>query len=143
MNTLAVIYILLYKGKREGRQIEIASQSEIVEAAERNLKSAEISNQMLIDRINDLKSELDAERDARQAEVQAEREARQKEVEYLRRRLAEYDREVRDLKNWAAQLMKQVLEAGKIPAAYLPSLEDSDPALRPVRKESNKPKDEK
>lgn len=148
INGLSIVYFAWKKNKPEVKKLEVESESEIVEAAERNLESAKISNQMLIDRINELKKdledekqtrrdELEAQRISMQSKIDAETEARRKESEYLRRRLKEAEREARDYRSWAANLAKQVVRAGQIPTPFIPSsLEDSDPSLAAMSKET-------
>ncbi len=142
-NALIAAYVLLYKSKREGRKLEVDSESELIE---RTLKSAELSNQMLIERIEELKKELEEEKEARKAEfeqeraerdaaIAAEREARKKEVDRLRIKLNDSERENRDLRKWSAQLVRQLVEDAKlVPVPYIPSPpEDSEPKIPVVK----------
>ena len=143
LNTLAIAYMVLYKGKREAAKTEVEADNEFIEGAER---SAKLSEDLLTQRIKDLKEELEAlkvnskaelqaEREARGKEIEAEREARRKEGEYLRKRLREAEREGRDLRRWAAALVKQVVEAGKEPARFIPSLSEDSDQLNAITRE--------
>lgn len=123
-NALSIIYFSWKRNKPEVKKLEAESDSEVVEAAERSLKGAEISGNMLIQRINELKSELDDEKKARKTDA-----------EYFRRRIKEIDREARDYRLWAAKLAKQVIEAGKVPVAFVPSMNDTDPLLTAITRE--------
>ena len=157
LNAAFLLYAGLKKLKPEVKKLETEGDSDIVdmavEAAERNLAGAKISNEMLVQRIDDLKieveterrlrkEELEAERQARALELQAERDARKKEGEYLRRRIRDAEREARDYRSWAAKLVKQIVDAGKIPATFVPSsMEDSEqgiPTIRDGMGDSNK-----
>lgn len=126
--------------KPEVKKMETDADLDILEGAAK-------SQQMLIDRINDLQSQLNLEREARKADLQQERAARQAELEteraartkseeYLRRRIREAEREARDYRQWAAKLVKQVVEAGKVPAAFIPSSEDSETGISAIRPDS-------
>ncbi len=141
-------FVALKKWKPEVKKMDAETDSEIVEAANLNLDGAKKINQMLTDGINQLKSDLEEERKARRTELQqerdtrksemdAEREARRKETEYLRKRIRDAEREARDYRAWAAQLVRQVVEAGKIPIAFLPSVSDeSEPNIPTIQQEN-------
>lgn len=142
-NAIIAAYVLLYRNKREGRKLEVDSESELIE---RTLKSAGLSNQMLIERIDELKNDLEEEREARRLELEqeradrdaaiaTEREARKKEVERLRTKLNDSERENRDLRKWSAQLVKQIVEDAKlVPVPFIPSPpDDSDPNIIPIK----------
>lgn len=141
----AMIAIAAWKKlKPEVKKLENETEMQEAEVAQLNLKSAEISTQMLINRVNELKEELEEERATRKRELEEQRlsmqtkldaeiEARRKETEYLRRRIKEADREARDYRLWAAKLVKQVVESGKVPHPFVPtSLEDSDPSIAAI-----------
>lgn len=131
INGIFLAYTAWKKFKPELKQMDAQGDIDV-------LKGAEISNQMLVDRINEMKAQRDAdivnwkaelqqEREARKAELAAEKEARRVEVERLRWRMKEAEREARDYRSWAAKLVKQVVDAGREPAAFVPSLaEDSE-----------------
>lgn len=114
-------WLALKKGKPEVKKLELEGESEIVDAAHLNLESAQLSTRMLMDRIEELKRDIDAEK-----------KARQEDRLYFTRRVKEIDREARDLRNWAAKLAKQVIEAGKVPAPFISSSEDSDPLIQAI-----------
>lgn len=138
---------LAYQGwkklKPEVKKLETEVDLDVLEGAAR-------SQQMLIDRINDLQSQLNAEREARRLELsqerearklelQSEKDARKKESEYLRRRIKDAEREARDYRQWAARLVKQVVEAGKVPAAFIPSPSDeSETGISVISDEGDK-----
>lgn len=134
INTLGILYIALKKWKpevkkleAEGEKTEAEVDSEIVAAANVNLAGAEISAKMLIQRIAELREDLDNEK-----------KARREDAAYFRRRFREAEREARDYRNWAAQLSKQVIEAGKIPIPFAPSPFDDSEKLRAVTSEEKK-----
>jgi hypothetical protein len=134
LNTVWLLYAAWKKFKPELKKMDTEGDIDI-------LKGAEISNQMLVDRINEMKAqreadvaiwkgELQQEREARKAELAAEKEARKKESDYLRRRIKEAEREARDYRSWAAKLVKQVVNSGQIPAEFVLSLpEDSETGI--------------
>lgn len=149
VNTAMIIYAAWKKLKPEVKKMDAEVDSEIVEAAELNLKGAQVSTTMLLERIADLKMELEterrlrkeelaAERAAREADLEAERAARKKEGEYLRRRFKEAEREARDYRQWAAKLAKQVVESGKVPAPFIPSPDDSETGISAIRGNNDK-----
>lgn len=121
-NATWIIYSSWRKNKPEVKKLETEVDSEIVEAANANLEGAKISAEMLLSRINELKADLEAAK----ANIEAERNLRKADREYFSRRLAESDREARDYRLWAAKLVKQVVEAGKIPVAFIPSTGESE-----------------
>ena len=135
INTLVIAYLAFKKGKPEVKKLEIEGDSEIVGAANLNLEGAKISAQMLLDRINELKGELDQERQARKLESDEAETKRREDIEYFRRRIRDLERESRDYRSWAAKLVKQVVEAGKIPVPFVPSFGDSDISIQAVRTE--------
>lgn len=140
INAAFLIYAAWRKLKPEVKKLETEVDLDVLEGAAR-------SQQMLIDRINDLQSQLNLEREARKADLQQERDARKAELEteraartkseeYLRRRIREAEREARDYRQWAAKLVKQVVEAGKVPAAFIPSSEESETGISAIRQET-------
>jgi polyhydroxyalkanoate synthesis regulator phasin len=126
LNSAQILYQAWKKFKPEIKKLEVEGDTEIVEAANLNLEGAKASAAILLDRINELKKELDEEKAARKEEFEREKSARAEDAEYFRRRIKELDREARDYRLWAAQLVKQVVEAGKIPVPFLPSINDSE-----------------
>ena len=159
INACILAYAAWKKLKPEIKKMDSETDLDVLEGAAK-------SQQMLIDRINDLQMQLTAERDVRQSELQqernarladlkaekearlaelkAEKEARRKESDYLRRRIKEAEREARDYRLWAAKLVKQVVESGKIPAAFIPSLaEDTDTGIPHINEDTGKDSNDK
>lgn len=124
VNTIMLVYQLSRKIKPEVKKLELEGDAELVDAAHLNLESAEVSTKLLMNRIDELKKA-----------VEEERKARQDDANYFRRRIRELDREARDYRLWAARLAKQVIEAGKQPLPFIPSLGDSDPLIDAMEKE--------
>ena len=126
--TLIQISLMAYqsmrKNKPEVKKLEVEGDSEIVDAAHVNMESAEISTKLLLARIEELKKD-----------VEAEKKARQEDRQYFNRRVRDLDKELRDYRNWAAGLAKQVIQAGKQPIPFLSSLNDSDPLIVAITKE--------
>jgi predicted RNase H-like nuclease (RuvC/YqgF family) len=144
INGASLVYFAWKKLKPEVKKMEGEAESELQEAANLNLEGAKVSAQMLLDRINELKGELDTERTLRrEGMAQAEKshkeslasleKSRREDIEYFRRRIKDLDRELRAYRSWAATLTKQVVEAGKIPAQLVLSLNDSEPSVTSIR----------
>jgi len=144
INAASLVYFAWKRLKPEVKKMEIDVESDIAELENLRMEGAKISAQMLLDRINELKGELDMERKLRkEGMAQAEAEFREKyeslekrrrdDAEYFRRRIKDLERDNRDYKNWAAKLIKQVVEAGKIPVPFVPSYGDSDPSVTAIR----------
>lgn len=138
-NTLGILYIALKKWKpevkkleAEGEKTEAEVDSEIVQAANVNLAGAEISSKMLIQRIAELREDLENEK-----------KARRDDAAYFRRRFREAEREARDYRNWAAQLAKQVIELGKTPIPFSPSPLDDSEKLRAVSEQKRDESEER
>lgn len=144
LNTLGILYFSFRKNKKEVKRLDAEAESEIVDAANLNLEGARVSVQILLDRINELKEEnereaaelkeaLEMEKNTRIKELAQERKAREDDARYFRRRIKDLEREYRDYRSWAAKLVKQVVEAGRIPVPFEPSISDSDfaQAIRP------------
>lgn len=143
VNAAFLIYSALKKLRPEIKKMDSEIDLDVLEGAAK-------SQQMLIDRINDLQTQLNAEREARKLELaqerearklelQAEKDARRKESEYLRRRIKDAEREARDYRQWAARLVKQVVEAGKVPAAFIPTpSDDSETGISAILDEGDK-----
>lgn len=126
LNLGAFTYLAFRKLKPQVKKLDAEVDSEIVESANLNLEGAKISAQMLLDRINELKTELDSERNARKDEQARNEQTRRDDAEYFRRRIKDVEREAADLRHWASKLVKQVVDAGQVPAPFLPSYHDSD-----------------
>lgn len=111
-----IIYSSYKKNKPEVKKLEHEADSEMAEATGVILEGTKLSGEILMARILELKNDLENEK-----------RIRREESEYLRRRLRETERESRDYRVWAAKLAKQVIEAGQIPATFVPSSGDSEP----------------
>lgn len=134
------------KNKPEVKKLDAEVESEFAEATNINLEGAKISAQILLDRINELKGELDTEKKRRREEIASleshysgrlERmeRVRKDDVEYFRRRIKDLEREARDYRSWAAKLSKQVVDAKLIPVPFVPTFTDSDVGITAVRPE--------
>ena len=142
INSAALIYLGFKKLKPEVKKMSVDTDSEIVDAANMNLEGAKVSAAMLLDRINELKRDLDTEKAARKEEQALNEKLRRDDAEYFRRRIKDLEREGRDYRSWAANLARQVVQAGLIPAPFIPSLTDSETGIQPIRSElENKPRD--
>jgi HPt (histidine-containing phosphotransfer) domain-containing protein len=117
INVGAILWDKIKKTKPEVKKLEAEGESEIVEAAHTNLEASEISTKQLMNRIEELKVAIDAEK-----------ELRRQDRLYFARRIRELDRELHDYRNWAAQLAKQVIAAGGKPEPFTLSL-DTDKGL--------------
>lgn len=124
INTIYLIYGAWKKLKPEVKKMELEADSEIADAANVNLAGAKMSGEMLMQRINELKDDLNSEK-----------KARKEDIEYFKRRLKEIDREARDYRMWSARLAKQVIEAGKVPVPFISTSGDSDPLISVITKE--------
>lgn len=132
LNASAIVYFSLKKLKPEVKHLDVEADADLVGAANLNLEGAKISAQMLLDRINELKSELDTERKSRREEQEANERLRRDDLEYFRRRIRDMERESRDYRAWASKLVKQLVDAGHIPVSFVPTI-DSDPSVTAVR----------
>lgn len=131
-NSIWIIWSSWKKNKPEVKKLEADVDSEIVEAAVNSLEGAKISGEMLLNRINELKIDLETEKASRKSDA-----------DYFRRRLRESDKEARDYRIWAARLAKQVIEAGKIPVSFEPTPSESDTHIpRIAEKEQDRRKDD-
>jgi len=144
LNTGFLVYFAWKRNKPEVKKLDVEADSEIVDAANLNLEGAKVSASMLLDRINELKGDLDKERQQRkegmeQAELKRAQEvatlekARREDADYFRRRIKDLERESRDYRSWAAKLVKQVVEAGKVPIPFIPTFGDSETNLTAIR----------
>ena len=124
VNVFIMAYQAWKRNKPEIKKMEAEGESEIVDAAHTNLEGAKISTEMLVNRIKELKTDLDEEKKARKTDA-----------DYFRRRIRDIEREARDYRLWAARLAKQVIEVGKVPAPFISSLNDSDPLITAITKE--------
>lgn len=144
INTGFLLYFAWKKLKPEVKKIDIEADSEIVDAANLNLEGAKISASMLLDRINELKGELATEtkkrRDGieqveqnRRVEIAALEKKRSDDARYFRRRIKDLEKDARDYRLWAAKLVKQVVEAGKVPVPFTPSFGESEQGVTSIR----------
>jgi len=123
------------KTETETEKTEAEIESEFAQAAETTAKGATVSSQLLMDRIKELREDLENEK-----------KARREDAAYFRRRFREAEREARDYRLWAAKLVKQVVEAGKIPAEFVMSPSDSEqgiPTVNPNTMDKKEIKDRK
>lgn len=124
INVAIMAYQAWKKNKPEIKKIDAEGDSVIVDAAHTNLQGAEISTELLISRVKELK-----------AEIEEERKARKLDADYFRRRIKDIEKEARDYRLWAARLAKQVIEVGKVPVPFISSLNDSDPLISAITRE--------
>lgn len=104
------------------------------------LEGAEVSQNMLVNRVNELKQQIEDERKAWKSALDEEREARRRGEQYLRQRIAEAEGEAKAYRRWSAQLVKQVVEAGKVPAAFVPFTGDSETSIPAMPKDGSNEK---
>lgn len=139
-----LLYSAWKKLKPEVKKMDTEADLDSIEAAAK-------SQQLLVDRINELeeliteernhrKQELEQERANWRAELEAEKEARKRDKEYFQRRFLEADGEARAYRRWAAALVKQVVEAGKVPAAFIPFSDESQQGITTIRVEEDEKK---
>lgn len=110
-------------------------ESELSHAAQVTAEGATVSGKLLMDRIRELREDLENEK-----------KARREDAAYFRRRFREAEKEARDYRLWAAQLAKQVIEAGKIPVPFSASPTESEqgiPAVNPNSMDAKEVKDRK
>lgn len=105
--------------------------SELAAAAQTTAQGATVSSQLLMQRITELRQDLNNAKE----DLENEKRSRREDAAYFRRRFREAEREARDYRLWAAKLVKQVVEAGKVPAEFVPSSGDSETDIPIVRKE--------
>lgn len=126
INSVQIIIAAWRKLKPEIKKLEMEGDSELVDATNKTLEGARTSSAILLDRINELKQELADEKKERKDEMDELNRQRDEDREYFKRRIKELDREARDYRVWAAQLARQVIEAGKIPVPFVQSPSDSE-----------------
>jgi hypothetical protein len=130
--TVANTFWITYKAWKELRpgikKIEVETEktdaeieSELSHAAQVTAEGATVSSKLLMDRIKELREDLENEK-----------RARREDAAYFRRRFREAEKEARDYRLWAAKLVKQVVEAGKIPAEFVMSPADSEQGIPSV-----------
>jgi uncharacterized protein YoxC len=134
INSVQIIVAAWRKLKPEIKKLETETESEAVETSNLSLEGAKTSATILLDRINELKKDLEDEKKARKEEISRLTQQRADDAEYFGRRIKELAKESSDYRLWAAQLAKQVIEAGKIPVPFVPSTSDSD-RIQAIQKE--------
>lgn len=122
ISSLVIAIISWRKWKPEVKKLEGEEQSEIGEAAESVASGAKSVVEGLQVRVTQL-----------EAQLKAEQESRKRDTEYLRRRIRDAEQESRDYRNWAAQLARQVIQAGGQPVPFLPT-EDTETGLSAASK---------
>lgn len=123
------------KIESDTEKTDAETDSEIANAAEVIARGTTVSSQVLVERIRELREDLENEK-----------KARREDAAYFRRRFREAEKDARDLRNWAARLAKQVIEAGKIPEPFIISPSDSEqgiPTINPNSMDSKEIKDRK
>jgi hypothetical protein len=100
----------LKKAEAEADKVEAETESELYTGAQVIAEGATVSGKLLMDRIRELREDLENEK-----------KARSEDAAYFRRRFREAERESRDYRNWAATLAQQVIKLGGIPAVFTPS----------------------
>lgn len=111
----------LKKIEADTEKTDAEVESELASAAETTAKGATVSSQLLMERIRELREDLENEK-----------KARREDAAYFRRRFREAEKESRDYRNWAAQLAQQVIKLGGIPTTFTPSVTDSEQGIPPV-----------
>lgn len=123
INVIILSWIAFKKSGKEIKKLEDESQHEIGDAVESVANASKVTVDTMLARITTL-----------EADLLSEKEARKRDIEYLRRRLRDAEQESRDYRSWAAQLARQVIEAGKQPVPFIPSV-DTDQGLQAIKKE--------
>jgi hypothetical protein len=123
INIVILSWIAIKRSGKEIKKLDDESQHEIGEAVESVANASKVTVETLMVRITQL-----------EADLISEKEARKRDIEYLRRRLRDAEQESRDYRSWAAQLARQVIEAGKQPVPFIPSV-DTDQGLQSVKKD--------
>lgn len=109
----------------ENEKTDAEIESEIANAAETTAKGASVSSELLMQRIRELREDLENEK-----------KARREDAAYFRRRFREAERDARDYRNWAAGLSKQVIEAGKIPIPFVPSVDTDSGKFKSIQEDA-------
>lgn len=109
------------KIETDTEKVDAEVESEYAAAQKTTLEGATVSSTLLMQRIKELREDLENEK-----------KARREDAAYFRRRFREAEREARDYRLWAAKLVKQVVEAGKIPAEFVISPSDSEQGIPAV-----------
>jgi hypothetical protein len=122
-NIGAIAWQAWKKTKPEIRKIEAEGESELSDANKATAEASQINSNLLMNRIEELKVAIDAEK-----------EMRKQDRIYFNRRIRELDRELHDYRNWAAQLAKQVIELKGTPSPFVLSL-DTDKGMSSIKDE--------
>lgn len=130
-NSLWILWSSWKKNKPEIKKLESEAEradaeieTEFANAAQVLGQGAKISVEVLLGSIVQLRADLENEK-----------KSRREDAEYFKRRFREAEREARDYRAWAAKLARQVIEAGKIPAPFLPSMTESEPGIAAIVKD--------
>lgn len=115
------------KTEAETDKVEAETEAELYTGAQVIAEGATVSGKLLMDRIRELREDLENEK-----------KARREDAAYFRRRFREAEKESRDYRNWAATLAQQVIKLGGIPAPFTPTLGDSERGI-PVVESPDKP----
>ena len=133
-NSVWILWSSWKKNKHEVKKLEHESEktdaeveTEFANAAQILGQGAKISVEVLLGSIVQLR-----------ADIENEKKARKDDAEYFKRRFREAEREARDYRAWAAKLARQVIEAGKIPAPFLPSMMESEPGIAAIVKDESR-----
>lgn len=133
-NTIWILYSSWQKNKPEIKKLENEADradaevdTELANAAQILGQGAKVSVEVLLASIVQLRADLENEK-----------KSRKDDREYFQRRFKEAEREARDYRIWAAKLAKQVIEAGKIPVPFVPSMTDTEQSILAIVKEDEK-----
>jgi hypothetical protein len=113
------------KTEAETDKVEAETESELYTGAQVIAEGATVSGKLLMDRIRELREDLENEK-----------RARREDAAYFRRRFREAEREARDYRLWAAQLAKQVIEKGGVPVPFAPSPSESEQGIETINPNS-------
>jgi hypothetical protein len=153
LNAGFLAWLAFKKLKPELKKSEAEAEIEAIEASNLSLEGSKTSVQLLLDRVNEQKSEMDAMKKNHKEEMERLENSckeeiarleklRSEDAEYFKRRIKDLDKEARDYRSWAAKLVKQVVEAGKVPVAFLPSFGESDAHITAIRTELEENKED-
>lgn len=122
----------LKKTEAETDKVEAETESELYTGAQVIAEGATVSGKLLMDRIRELREDLENEK-----------KARREDAAYFRRRFREAEKETRDWRNYAAGLAKQVIQLGGIPISFTPSLGESERGIPAISEPDPNKADEK
>ena len=115
------------KLQSEAERADAEVETEFANAAQVLGQGAKISVEVLLQSIVQLRADLENEK-----------KSRKDDREYFQRRFREAEREARDYRIWAAKLAKQVIEAGKIPVPFVPSMLDTEQSISAMVKDEER-----